>query len=263
MPQATSCRCSLRPNPCSSLGTPGAGARNEANAQPFATRTPLFPGRRRRVASSAPGSPSRDVATSQRCTSTRPPWCGTHSGAVAAPASWGQSGRPVPRPAPSLELCRASARFAGSWPSRTGEVRRAAAPGCAAGTLLARVAGTQPGRSCGARRPIGSHPGEGGSRAGAGACLPPLGLFQSPGRPSAEPALSGHLSPSPKQQEPVRPIRVAEAHGCMTSGFHQDVSGGQVALVPCVFLVWLIDPTEAPSSSRLTCVAFLSQDHRI
>lgn len=133
---------------------------------------------------------------------------------------------------------------------------RVAAPGCAAGTLLARVARTQPGRSCGARRPIGSHPGEGGSRAGAGACLPPLGLFQGPGRPSAEPALSGHLSPSPKQQEPVRPIRVAEAHGCMTPGFHQDVSGGHVALVPCVLRVWLIDPTEAPSSSRLTRVAF-------
>lgn len=49
----------------------------------------------------------------------------------------------------------------------------------------------------------------------------------------------------------------------MTPGFQQDVSGGQIAIVPCVLRVWLIDPTEAPSSSRLTNVAFLSQDHGI
>ena len=54
-----------------------------------------------------------------------------------------------------------------------------------------------------------------------------------------------------------------EAQGCMTPGFQQDVSGGQIVLVPSVLRVWLIDPTEEPSSSRLTSVAFLSQDHGI
>lgn len=200
----------LRPHPCacSALISPGAGDRSKATSWPFVTRTPPFPDRWR-VTSGAPRSPSRDVATSQRCTRARPPpsRCGTHSGAAAAPASWGQSVLPVPRSALSPRLCRESARPAGSRPSRAREVRACRCTGlCGGDSKLALVAGTQPGRSCRTCRPIGSHPGEGGSTAGAGACSIPLGLFQSLGGPSAEPALSGSLHISSKQQAPVRLI---------------------------------------------------------
>lgn len=73
-PQATSCHYPLSPHPCvcSGPGAPSAGVRSKATSRPFVTRTPPFSDRRC-VASGAPGSPSRDVATSQRCTRARPP----------------------------------------------------------------------------------------------------------------------------------------------------------------------------------------------
>lgn len=234
MPQATSCHCALRPKPCacSSLGAPSAGAPNERPPP-----GPLRPAHRCSPAAGVllvalrgppPGtSPRRSAARSPPpppgAALTVAPW-------LLRPAGDSQGGRcPGPRRARGSAERVHGPQVAGHPEHARSE--RAAAPGCAPGTRLAWVAGTQPGRSCGARRPIGSHPGEGGSRAGAGACPPPLGLFQSPGRRfSAEPALSGCFSPTPEASG------ARETHldrgGSQLPRFHQDVSGGHVALNP-------------------------------
>lgn len=120
------------------------------------------------------------------------PRCDTHSGAAAAPASWGQSVLPVPRSALSPRLCRASSQPAGSRPSRAREVRARRCTGlCGGDSRLALVAGTQPGRSCRTCRPIGSHPGEGGSTPGQEPARHPWACSRAQAAPVLSPRFLG------------------------------------------------------------------------
>lgn len=131
--RATSCHRPSSPHPCC-RGVPAPAPR-------------LFVCRRRRprpaiAPSRAPRSPPGRPPRRGAGRAPRPdPPRGTHSGAAAAPASWGLWGPPAPRPARSRRLCRASARRAGSRPShRAGErgdrggrdPSAGAAPGCLA-----------------------------------------------------------------------------------------------------------------------------------
>lgn len=136
--RATSCHRPSSPHRCAwrGLGSQGRGPRREAAPPPPRSfvcpnprspacerpdRAPRPPARRppRRGARSAPARPDQTL--------------GTHSGAAAAPASWGPSGRLAPTPARSPTPCRAIARPAGSQPCRAedtnpaGETRAPAA----------------------------------------------------------------------------------------------------------------------------------------
>lgn len=137
--RATSCHRPSSPPPLrlARPGSLGQGGADQGRPHLFVCPTPPSPVRERpgRAPWSQPGG--RHVAEP----GARPPGpSGTHSGAAAAPASWGLSGLPAPRPARSPRPCRASVRPAGSQPSRavegtkpTGEIRApAAAPSCLA-----------------------------------------------------------------------------------------------------------------------------------
>lgn len=213
-PPAASVLLGPHPCACSSLGAPGAGAQREAN-NPTTTTTTITPALCNSHAavprppawpewrSGVPLPGRRHVAALHARPPPPPPGAAlTAAPRLLRPAGDSQGGRrPGPRRARGSAERAYGPQVAGHPEHARSE--RAAAPGCAPGTRLARVAGTQPGRSCGACRPIGPHPGEGGSTAGPGAFPTPLGLFQSPGRPSPEPALSGSLGASPKRPEPA------------------------------------------------------------
>lgn len=138
----------------------------------------------------------------------RPPRpSGTHSGAAAVPASWGLSGPPAPRPARSPRLWRASARPAGSQPSRAGERARRAgesrAPAAAPGCLAARCPDLGKGRAGTAGAGLPGPPphwaSPGGGGAESGRTVPLLSARPNP-RAAGNPA-----GPAPEVVRPPPP----------------------------------------------------------
>lgn len=176
MARATSCHRPSSPQPPARPESLGQGSAERGRPRFFQCPTPLSPTRER--PSRAPRSPPGDRHVAEP--GARPPEpAGTHSGAAAAPASWGLSGLPAPRPAPNPMPCRASVRPAGSQPSRAQErsQRRPQLPAAwrRAARTWALGARGRPGGAARAARPLG--------RAGRGRGPP-----RWP-RPCAQPAL--------------------------------------------------------------------------
>lgn len=179
-----------------------------------------------RAPRSPPGRPPRRGAG--RAPRPDPPR-GTHSGAAAAPASWGPSGLPTPRPARSRRLCRASVRPAGSQPSRqAGQTRAPVLPPAAwlraAQSRPAPRRGQRRGGAAGGRHAIGPLRGGGGAGAGPGRTPPPPPNRARAGpRPSALRALP--LAPRGCSERPRDPPGSARWGG--SRGLRAPVNGAK------------------------------------